>query len=212
MNYKKYLFETCRGILSLILCTAFLFVLTAESRSEANNRVDNKFKNKRIGSNAEIKPDREESEIDNFTVKNGGEISVLKTVAVDLLVPGGGHFYRGDYAWGFSFMLMKIGGFYSVYYLYGQWKDRESHYNSAKSSSLLSGDAEHYKREYDRAAQYVTFAVVGNIIIYTASIIMNLNSVKKNNENAYPTFDLGYSPLNGISAESMISVKFRYRF
>ena len=138
------------------------------------------------------------------------DISLFNTIAIDIVVPGGGHFYRGSYITGAVFALLKSGGAWLCYYYYREWEYSRSLYFSAKKANK-SIDPDHelyfagpngsyktvkeYRREYDAAAQRITFAVVGNAVIYAVSVLINYHAVNSANEKNMPSFDaaVGFS-------------------
>jgi len=135
-------------------------------------------------------------------------VSMPAVLLLDLAVPGGGHFYMGNEYTGYTFLALKILGAYSVYYCYHDWKYRRSLYRAARRANAeIDPDhalefedphggyntVEEYRRDYDRAAQRITFSVIANVAVYAASLVMTYQAVKKNNDDALPTFELQYS-------------------
>lgn len=134
-------------------------------------------------------------------------ISMFNTIAIDIIVPGGGHFYRESYITGGVFAVLKMGGAWLCYYYYREWDYSRSLYFSAKKANK-SIDPHHelyfaepngsyktvkeYKREYDAAAQRITFAALGNAIVYAASILINYHAVRSANEKNLPSFDAAF--------------------
>lgn len=160
--------------------------------------------------------------------RTGREISVSNALLLDVLVPGGGHFYTDELALGITFAGLKVLGAYSVYYSYKDWKYRRSLYYSARRANQEM-DPEHelayespdgsyktereYKRDYDRAAQRITFSILANVLIYSASLYITYKNVEKINERALPTFEIQYSCATFDTVrERSLAVMCIYRF
>ncbi|MCP4136041.1 MAG: hypothetical protein GY754_34040 [bacterium] len=125
-----------------------------------------------------------EKDIDPLVPRKIGGTSLFTTLALDIL-PGGGHFYRGDYPYGIGFALLKAGGGMAIYFCYNNFSNARDTYNNDRSLGN--------ERSYDSAAQGIVFAVIANVIIYTASAIINYNDVTRINERAIPSFQVAYS-------------------
>lgn len=149
--------------------------------------------------------ENQKHEIENLTPRAGEEVSLFMALTLDVTVPGGGHFYTGDYYWGITFCALKLLSVYSVYYFYNEWQFRRSLYNASKradeemdpSHELEFEDpdggyktVEEFRREYDAAAQRITFAIVATLAVYTTSAILVYFNVKRINEKKVPTFPL----------------------
>lgn len=136
------------------------------------------------------------------------KIPVIKTrysctslFALDLFVPGGGHFYQGKYYSGTAFAALKLIGALSLYYCYNGLQDkRDDYYDIKNDPDTEAGALRHARRDYERACQHLTFSVIGNIAVYLSSFIISYNTLKNTNEGSIPTFDLGYTPGRGSSA------------
>lgn len=143
-----------------------------------------------------------------FEVRRDREVSMANALLLDLAVPGGGHFYTGATGAGVTFATLKVIGAFAVYYCYRDWKYRRSLYRAARRANdeidpahriefedpdggYMSADD--YEKEYDRAAQRITFAVLANAVLYSASLLSVWHRVNGLNENAIPTFDFQYS-------------------
>ena len=136
------------------------------------------------------------------------EISMPALLMLDLAVPGGGHFYLGNEYAGYSFLALKVLGAYSIYYCYRDWQYRRSLYRAARrANAQIDPDhalefedpnggyntVEEFRRDYDRAAQRITFSVLANVAVYAVSLMMTYQAVKKINTESLPTFELQYS-------------------
>ena len=149
--------------------------------------------------------------VENIEIHRTAGISMTATLALDVALPGGGHFYRGDYLNGFIFFSLKAAGAYSVYYFTGRKETALSDYRSARRSGGVEGSPEKERLRYDRAAQLVTFSFIGNLMIYFISASINYNRVMKMNENSYPSFDIYSSMSGGWRNDSIISVQYNFR-
>lgn len=197
----------------------FLIIALSEGVSNADEKngkiIIAPETEKKIIETRENKP----PEIDNLIPSETGKVSMIKVLTLDFFVPGGGHFYRGDYYFGIAFLLFKFAGAYSIYYFYKEWKYARSLYLSAKKSNeLIDPDHELYfadpdggyktvegfKQKYDSTVQLITLTVLANIVIYTASIIINYNYINEMNEKSYPTFELQYSRVSYVIDEDML--------
>ena len=154
-----------------------------------------------------VKGDKEVA-IDNIVPQEGERISYFTVFALDLAVPGGGHFYINNYYLGLSFAVLKLFGLYSIYYFYNDWEYKRSLYYAAKRADE-SVDPNHnlefkdpdggyksvkeYRRDYDRAAQNITFAVLANVVLYVSSLTFLYFNVKELNERSYPLFEFQYN-------------------
>ncbi|PKL39710.1 MAG: hypothetical protein CVV44_05675 [Spirochaetae bacterium HGW-Spirochaetae-1] len=136
------------------------------------------------------------------------QISMPLLLGLDLLVPGGGHFYRGSYIMGGTFLTLKVAGAWSIYYFYKDWQYIRSLYFSAKKANaeidpdheLLFKDprggyktVKEFKRDYDSAAQNMTFTVVANVVVYGVSLAINYMYGTEYNEDRTPLFSFYYS-------------------
>ena len=134
-------------------------------------------------------------------------VSVSAAMMLDLF-PGGGHLYTGHYYAGAVFAAVKGTAAGAVWYSYNFWKDAEQKYRAAErmrraagvsnSEPLLGPDGrtrstDAYKKDYDRSAQYVTFAVIGNLAVYAASWITVWHWCDAVNDKALPSFDVGFT-------------------
>jgi hypothetical protein len=154
------------------------------------------------------------------------KVSMAKVLAIDLIVPGGGHYYLNNYYLGVTFGLLKFGCIYSVYYFYQDWKYRRSLYQSArKANESLDPAHELYfkdpdggyttaaglKRGYDRAVQKVTFSAIATAVVYMTSLFINYVNVSKINEKGLPSFEIQHAFIGPDRIESF-SVAYNYRF
>ena len=121
------------------------------------------------------------------------------------VVPGGGHFYLGDYWRGSFFAAGRLGGFGALYFCYDRFRDKRDLYRRADriraaqgvddSAKIHGPDGKHrsvnsYRKDYDRATQWLTFSVIGNAAIQTASMIVVYGRCQEINRNAVPSFDV----------------------
>lgn len=164
----------------------------------------------------------------NLTPGGGEKVSLTEALVLDLLVPGGGHFYTGNTGLGVTFASLKVIGLWSLYYCYSDWKYRRSLYYSARDANE-SIDPDHrlefedpeggyktvdeYERDYDRAAQRITFSILANVLVYAASMIFTYYNVMQINENAVPTFEIRYSCANNEhEGEALLTAGYTYRY
>lgn len=169
----------------------------------------------------------EKKEIDNLVPETKKRVSLCSAITLDIVVPGGGHFYTGNYYQGLTFAALKLLGAYSIYYFYQEWQySRSLYYSSRSANENLDPDhelefhdpdggyktVEEYRREYDKAVQRITFAVIANAAVYIASVIFVFYDVREINEGAVPTFDLQFScdKINGI-VEGLVSFGYTLR-
>ncbi len=130
------------------------------------------------------------------SVKTGH--SYIKVFALDLLVPGGGHFYQENYYTGAVFASLKVLGGCALYYYFHKINVKRDVYHDSQSDPASSEkDILGNKRDYEKAHQHVAFAVLGNAALYLTSLFVSYSSLKSVNENSIPTFELKYSS-NGI--------------
>lgn len=168
-----------------------------------------------------------EYDIDDRIPEAGEHISYLNYIVIDLVIPGGGHFFRNNRFLGFAFAVLKVVGAFSIYYYYMDVRDRRSlYYSSMRRYEVVNVEysldpqqqeemyktVQGYKRDYDRALQHVSFSVFGNIAIYLSSLLITYLNIKKMNENSLPTFELLFS-YNIIShcEGDVFNFKFNYR-
>ncbi len=166
-------------------------------------------------------------EIDNLIPEGKERVSLVSAITLDIVIPGGGHFYTGNYYQGLTFMALKLLGAYSIYYFYQDWRySRSLYYASRRANESIDPyhelefqdpdggykTVEEYRREYDKAVQRITFAVIATAAIYITSVIFVYFDVKEINERAVPTFDLQYScdEING-TIEGIISISYTVR-
>jgi hypothetical protein len=166
-------------------------------------------------------------EIDNLIPEGKEKVSLGSAITLDILIPGGGHFYTGNYYQGMTFIALKLLGAYSIYYFYQDWKyNRSLYYASRRANESIDPyhelefkdpdggykTVEEYRREYDEAVQRITFAIIATAAIYITSVIFVYLDVREINERAVPTFDLQYScdKING-SIEGVISISYTLR-
>jgi hypothetical protein len=166
-------------------------------------------------------------EIDNLIPEEKEKVSLASAITLDIVIPGGGHFYIGNYYQGLTFIALKLLGAYSIYYFYQDWEySRSLYYASRRANESIDPDhelefkdpeggyktVEEYRREYDKAVQRITFAIIATAAIYITSVIFVYFDVREINERAVPTFDLQYScdKING-SIEGVISISYTLR-
>jgi hypothetical protein len=160
--------------------------------------------------------------------ERAGGVSMATALALDLIVPGGGHFYCGNVYTGYVFAGVKLFAGYLVYYSYRDWVYRRSLYRAAKRANAEIdpnhelefeepgggyNTVEEFRRDYDRAAQKITFSVLGTAAVYAVSLLMTYHSVQKINADCVPTFEIGYfRDILGTSTEDMITFSVIRRF
>ncbi len=152
--------------------------------------------------------DRSAAALRELEPRRRAGLSMAEALALDLAIPGGGHFYTGNMYTGGAFAALKVLGIWAVYYSFRDWQYRRSLYRAARraNAELDPGHelqfekpgggystVEDFRRDYDRAAQRTTFSVLGTAAVYAVSLIMTYQSVKKINAESIPSFDLQYS-------------------
>ncbi len=163
--------------------------------------------------------------IDDLVPEKSPYLSLPLLLGLDVLVPGGGHFYRKSYWMGSGFLVLKVAGAYSIYHFYNQWTFYRSLYFSAKKANadidpdhqlLFKVPGKGYKTVdelkhlYDSSAQNITFAVVGNILVYSVSLVINYVYYKRNSGDSIPTFNLALSTLVSDN-DIVVSLGYTYR-
>ena len=166
-----------------------------------------------------VKKDTGGALIDTREPATGRSVSMTEALLLDTVVPGGGHFYTGNYNTGYVFIALKLFGGYLIYYTYRDWKYRGSLYRAAREANdnfdpdheLEFKDpgggyssVEEYRRDYDRAAQRISFSVIANVAVYAVSLMMTYQAVKKINTEALPTFEIHYSRATFDSYDEMM--------
>jgi hypothetical protein len=146
-------------------------------------------------------------EVGNAIPEMENEVSMAGALTADFLIPGGGSLYYKNYYYGAAFAVSKFVALYAVYYFYQEWEYRGSLYHSAKNANE-SIDPDHelefkvpgegykteseMKRDYDRAAQNITFSVLATAAVYALSLVVTYTEVKKINERAIPAFEISW--------------------
>mgnify|MGYP001553685678 CR=1 FL=1 len=152
--------------------------------------------------------------------------SYFKTLTLDLLIPGGGHYYRGDNYLGTTFLFLKLTGLTSIAYFYTDYKYTQSKYRAAKNANE-SLDEYHdlkfkdskgryksvrdYKREYDRSSRNLSFAVSGTIIIYMTSLLLNYYYIHEQNSKSIPTFEFDYSYTPSLNNDHSMVITYTHK-
>ena len=152
------------------------------------------------------------NEVDDLIPQRGSGFSMMNTIILDVVLPGGGHYYRGDYYNGVLFMTLKLAGIYSIYHFSKEWEEAGDDYDAAKNSNLPADTLTDYERKYDRSAQYLFFAVFSSVLFYSLSIFINYKSVKKMNSVTYPAFEFSYSKRMNQNKDNIFILKYNYRF
>lgn len=145
-------------------------------------------------------------EIKTLRPRKQERIPVAPVIAADIIVPGGGHFYRDDYFYGGVFASLKIISYFSIYYYYKEWSDERSAYNKAKREAVDSGTVS--RKNYEQATQHLLFSIAGNIIISGISIAVNIHELNKINKKAVPTFDYSLRDAGCGGQEGYLSFRF----
>jgi hypothetical protein len=134
------------------------------------------------------------------------KVSVPTAMILDL-APGGGHFYLGNYGYGATFGLLKIGAAASTWYFYSDWQDSKSKYHRAPADKAGS-----FKQQSDRAAQRMTFSVIGCVVIQAASWLKVYSDCQDRNVDTYPVFDIGFHDDNISGSSAMVFIGMSRRF
>jgi hypothetical protein len=194
--------ETKKTRFSLILLLFAAGVFIADScYADITNKSGYRGESNRESLN--IAP--ENRTVENLFVEENEEVSLATTLLLDFAVPGGGHFYRGDYVMGGVFLTLKIAGGFMAYYFVKNWKDAEESYYESKSAGVTSDELAYKRRLYDRSAQYVTFAAAMNLLVYGVSALINYNGVTEINERAFPVLNISLSGGNNHTDEFYIN-------
>jgi hypothetical protein len=114
------------------------------------------------------------------------KVSTSRAMILDI-APGVGHFYLGNYGNGVMFGLLKISTMAASWYYYSQWQDSKTKYHRASADQMSK-----YKLRSDRAAQRMTFSVIGAGVIYAASWIKVYSDCQDRNADSFPVFDVGF--------------------
>lgn len=168
---------------------------------------------------SEIK--KENEHVPSVVDRTPGEskpVSMFNTLALDVLLPGGGFFYRKKWLWGAGFAAVKTGAGFVAWYYINEWNYDRSLYNSAKKSNKIL-DPNHellfrlpdgsYKsvrqieRDYDASAQNVTITIAANAAIFALSLLLNYREVKEQNDESAPSFHAAYSFLSETGEKTM---------
>jgi len=213
----------CCALFTLIWASALLPLygqtsgngLVLNERSEISDSMNNRDDNSTGKTGSSVDNETEEPELENIRPVSTRGKSLATALVLDVVLPGGGHFYRGDYYSGTAFLLLKAAGAWSIYFYYRDWEYRASLYHAAVKADakdpyhdLYFIDEEgnyksvlDYRHDYDRAAQMITFAVIANIAVYTASLITNYFLMRKERERSIPSFEVyTFSRGPGMSA------------
>jgi hypothetical protein len=134
------------------------------------------------------------------------KVSVTTAMVLDI-VPGGGHFYLGNYGYGVTFGLLKVGAAASTWYFYSDWQKSKTRYRRASDDQ--SGK---YKLRSDRAAQRMTFSVIGSVVIQASSWFKVYSDCQDLNADSYPVFDLGLRDDSGAVSSVGIFIGMSQRF
>jgi hypothetical protein len=122
----------------------------------------------------------QENSIIEKTPIHGKEISTFTAMSFDIL-PGGGHFYLGNYISGSIFAVLKTGGIMSGYFFYQSWQKKKGRENGTTGR----------KKDSDRAAQRFTFSVFGATAAYGISWYKVYTDCSDINYRAQPVFEIG---------------------
>ncbi len=149
--------------------------------------------------------------VDNIMPRKNKQISIITALALDLSVPGGGHFYRGEYVTGALFAAIKSAGIFTTWYLYDKKRSAENDFKAEKRHGRLRASADGAGIRYDRASQYYTFSLISCFMAYFVSALVNYNGVIKIRENQYPTFEITTFIKNPGRPENILSLGYEYR-
>jgi hypothetical protein len=140
---------------------------------------------------------QEKSVVEKTPVR-GNEVSIPAAMSLDIL-PGGGHFYLGNYYSGAAFAVLKSAGILSGFFLYRSWQDKKSKEDGSVTR----------KRVSDRAAQRFTFAVFGSAALYGISWYKVYTDCEEINYRARPVFEVGSGSFDGkFNASAGLSFSF----
>lgn len=203
------------SVLAVEIETEFFFGASGSSYSSYSSvglKVFSVLKTN-TGSTINIPPEKKES------------ISTMGIVAIDLLIPGGGFFYRGEHIHGTVFAVLKISSLYSLYYFYHDYKYRDSLYRSAKRANAAA-DPGHvlyfkdpdggyksvyeFKMDRERSAENIVLTAAANVFIYAVSVVLNLEGIEPESGGAIPSFNYALSIDEGVS-EQVFTLKFTGR-
>jgi len=147
-----------------------------------------------------------DSPVGDMIPRTKEKVSVSTAMILDVL-PGGGHFYLGNYGYGATFGLLKVGAAASTWYFYSQWQDSKSKYRRAPADQAGS-----YKLQSDRAAQRMTFSIIGSVVVQAASWLKVYSDCQDRNADSYPVFDLGFRDDNIYGSSAGIYICMSRRF
>lgn len=182
----------------------------SELSTEKSDNSELRTKRKRKSQKSTVS---RKKEIDNIIPRKKSGLSAFNAMGLDVLIPGGGHFYTNSYSRGMFFATIKIAGAYSMYYFYREWRYFQSQYQDSKrDAGSDTNTVEESQWEYDRSVQKLTLAIIVNVAIYVVSCTVLYHSVKDYNQRTIPTFDVNYSSVkrDGVSEglmQAMYSIR-----
>ncbi len=160
------------------------------------------------------------------TPGNGRKVSMFNTLALDVLLPGGGFFYRHKWIWGAGFAAARIGAGFAAWYYVNEWSYNHSLYDAARRGNttldpthellfrLPDGSyktVRQIKRDYDASAQNMTIAFVTNGAILAVSLLLNYQAVKEQNEDGAPSFQAAFAEAPATGEQTFrAAITFRF--
>lgn len=154
-----------------------------------------------------IKTTSENNKIYNLTPQKNKETSLIKTLSLDILLPGGGHFYNEEYFSGGSFAALKLIGAFSIYYFNKKMNKAKDEYIYKKNNNLSYNSNKHL---YERNTRFYTFSIAFELIVYATSLFINYNKIQELNEKSIPTFE--FTALNDYHKDKKFIIKYSYNF
>lgn len=144
--------------------------------------------------------------------------SMVKTLCLDLAVPGGGFFYRQEWLWGAGFAAARVAAGLTAWYCFHECNYYRSLYrSSSRANGIIDPGHEllfrmpdgtyrtvrQMKRDYDSAVQRVTITMAVNVAILAASLLLNYQHVSEINADNSPSFHTEYAKLPGTEGHSV---------
>ncbi len=134
--------------------------------------------------------------------------SMVKTLCLDLAVPGGGFFYRQEWLLGAGFAAARVAAGLTAWYFFHECDYYRSLYrSSSRANSIIDPGNEllfrmpdgtyrtvrRMKRDYDSSVQRVTITMAVNVVILAASLLLNYQAVSETNADNSPSFNAWYA-------------------
>lgn len=123
------------------------------------------------------------------------KLSYFQAVSMDLLIPGGGHFYSDKVYEGIFWTVLKGLGGYAIYINRLNYRNKKNELRRAQNFDLNSsanGDISDLRRKTERASLHLWFAVFGQMSLFTISLFRTASHVSEFNRKFLPEFKLTF--------------------